>query len=188
MSSIASRASASVVATTTPLPAASPSALTTSGNTAPADERPRPSRHHRTVPITPSEYRRRRRSAWQTSCCPPAGAAARVGPQQAMPTASKASVSPATSGASGPGTTRSIALSWAKPTRAGISSTPISTHSATAAIPGLPGAQYSLVSSGLPDMAQHNACSPSARSDDQHFHRTLLSTASGSMRPRRSIG
>jgi hypothetical protein len=33
------------------------------------------------------------------------------------------------------------------------------THSATVAIPGLPGAQYNFVSSGLPEMAQHNACS-----------------------------
>jgi hypothetical protein len=33
------------------------------------------------------------------------------------------------------------------------------THSATAAIPGFPGAQYSFVNSGLPEMAQHNACS-----------------------------
>ncbi len=35
----------------------------------------------------------------------------------------------------------------------------MSTHSATAAIPGLPGAQYSLVSSGLAAIAQHSACS-----------------------------
>ena len=37
--------------------------------------------------------------------------------------------------------------------------TPIGTHSATDAIPGLPGAHHSFSNSGLALRAQHNACS-----------------------------
>ena len=58
-------------------------------------------------------------------------AAAWDGPMQGIEAASIASPMPATSGASGPGITRSISLSWAKATKAGKSSTPIGTHSAT---------------------------------------------------------
>ncbi len=67
---------------------------------------------------------------------------------------------PATSGASGPGTTRSTSLSWAKADQRGnIQHADIGTHSAISAMPGLPGAHHSFVSSGLAAIAQHSACS-----------------------------
>ena len=63
------------------------------------------------------------------------------GPQQAMPAASMASTIPATRGASGPGTTKSMVLSRAQATRPSMSSAFRSTGSASASIPALPGAQ-----------------------------------------------
>ena len=85
--------------------------------------------------------------------------AAMSGPQQAIPAAAMASVMPATSGASGPGTTRSTRLASANSTSSAKSITPIGTHSASFAIPGLPGAHHSFSSRGLAAMAQQRACS-----------------------------
>ena len=63
------------------------------------------------------------------------------GPKARMPAASRLSTSPFTSGASGPTTTRSIFWATANWVSASISSAPIATHSASDAIPALPGAQ-----------------------------------------------
>ena len=68
-------------------------------------------------------------------------AAALDGPQALMPASAKASAMPATSGASGAITTKSIFSRCARATWPSMSSAPTSTHSATCAMPALPGAQ-----------------------------------------------
>ena len=109
-SAIAASASATVAATTTPLPAARPSALTTIG----APRRRTKSRAATGV-LEPLPARGRdaggvaHRSLAKV-LLPSSRAAAADGPQQAMPAGPIASARPATSGASGPGTTRSTAL------------------------------------------------------------------------------
>ena len=158
IASIAASASASVAATTTPLPAARPSAFTTIGaprrrtNSRAASASSK--RSHCAVGMPAASHTSLVKALLPSSC-----AAARDGPMQGIEAASMASAMPATSGASGPGTTRSISLSWAKATRAGKSSSPIGTHSATCAMPGLPGAHHSFVSSGLAASDQQSACS-----------------------------
>ncbi len=72
---------------------------------------------------------------------PSSAAAALLGPVARMPAASNASHSPPTSGGSAPITAKSIFFSFANATKAGKSIAGIGTHSATAAIPALPGAQ-----------------------------------------------
>ncbi len=156
--SIAASAASSVAATTTPLPAVSPSAFTTIGaprrrtnsRAAAASSK----RSHCAVGMPAASH-----SSLVKVLLPSSWAAAREGPMQGIEAASMASAMPATSGASGPGMTRSISLSCANATRAGKSSTPIGTHSANCAMPGLPGAHHSLVSTGLAASAQHSACS-----------------------------
>ncbi len=152
ISAIAASASASVAATTTPLPAASPSALTTIGaprrRTKSRASAASSKRSHRAVGMPAASQ-----SSLVKALLPSSRAAAAVGPQQAMPAAASASASPATSGASGPGTTRSIArrgrsapapaMSWRR-----------SARSRRAPVPGLPGAANSLVSSGEAASAQ----------------------------------
>ena len=66
---------------------------------------------------------------------------------------------PATSGASGPTTTRSIARSRQKSATAAWSAVSSGTHSASSAMPGLPGATKSFVSSGDAASFQASACS-----------------------------
>ena len=157
-SAMAASASATVSATTTPLPAASPSAFTTIGaprrrtNSRAASASSK--RSHRAVGMPAASQ-----SSLVKLLLPSSRAAAASGPQHLMPAACMASAMPATSGASGPGTTRSTWLSRAKSTRAAMSSTPIGTVSASSAMPGLPGAHHSLVSSGLAASFQHSACS-----------------------------
>src|SRR4051812_38050118 len=74
---------------------------------------------------------------------PSSRAAAAFGPNTAIPAARNASPTPATSGASGPTTTSSIASPLARSTTAVGSAGSIATHSAHRAIPGLPGAASS---------------------------------------------
>ena len=158
IASIAASAASSVSATTTPLPAARPSAFTTTGaprrrtNARAASASSK--RSHCAVGMPAASH-----NSLVKALLPSSWAAARDGPMQGIEAASIASVMPATSGASGPGMTRSISLSCAKAIRAGKSSTPIGTHSATGAMPGLPGAHHSLVNSGLAAIAQQSACS-----------------------------
>src|SRR6476469_7530398 len=75
---------------------------------------------------------------------PSSWAAAALGPNTAMPASRNASATPATSGASGPTTTRPMALPRANSTTAAGSHGSIATQSAQRAIPGLPGAATSL--------------------------------------------
>src|SRR4249919_566385 len=74
---------------------------------------------------------------------PSSSAAAALGPKTATPAARSASATPATSGASGPITTRSMASLWASATTAVASHGSAATHSAQRAMPGLPGAASS---------------------------------------------
>ena len=127
--SIAASASASVPATTTPLPAANPSALTTSGAPRPPHEiasaASASSNRSQRGPGTPAASATSRAKL----LLPSSRAAAAVGPAHAIPAAAHRSAMPATSAASGPGTTRSIASACAKATSASASATAIATFS-----------------------------------------------------------
>ena len=86
-------------------------------------------------------------------------AALALGPKARRPAASKASTAPAASGSSGATTVKSISCSFAKATSLSNSITPIFTHSATSAIPALPGAQYIFSTFGLFASFHAIACS-----------------------------
>src|SRR4051794_18238869 len=75
---------------------------------------------------------------------PSSWAAEALGPKTAIPALRKPSATPATSGASGPITTRSIVWRFARSTTAAGSHGSIATQSAHRAIPGFPGAASSL--------------------------------------------
>src|SRR3954469_22017748 len=158
ISATAASASSTVAATTTPLPAARPSALTTIG--APcaricARAASGSANRAQRLPGAPAASATSRVKA----LLPSNRAAAWLGPKHFSPAAAQASARPRVSGASGPTTTRSTRWAVANATRAGMSSAPIGTHSAISAMPALPGAQNSLPSSGDAWSAQHSACS-----------------------------
>src|SRR5471032_2018920 len=90
---------------------------------------------------------------------PSSTAAAFDGPRLGMPAASSTSHKPPTSWASAAMTAKSIRASTANLASAAKSVAGMGTHSATSAIPALPGAQVSFVSSGLCESAQASACS-----------------------------
>src|SRR3954471_874515 len=125
----------------TPLPAASPSALSTVGkdacaSCASASSRLRSSAYPAVG--TPASAI----SSLAKAFDPSISAAALVGPKAAIPASSKASTAPATSPASGPITASSTPLLFAAATIAAASSAATSGRdSASAAIPALPGAQ-----------------------------------------------
>src|SRR3954469_16497781 len=75
---------------------------------------------------------------------PSSCAAAALGPKTAIPALRSASATPATNGASGPTTTRSMALALASSTTARASHGSAAAQSAQRAMPGLPGAAMSL--------------------------------------------
>ncbi len=72
---------------------------------------------------------------------PSISAARWLGPKTASPRLASSSATPRVSGSSGPTTVRSIFISVAKSARRWTSSAARGTRSATAAMPGLPGAQ-----------------------------------------------
>src|SRR3954469_21738485 len=74
---------------------------------------------------------------------PSSCAAAALGPKTAIPALRSASATPATNGASGPTTTRSMALALASSTTARASHGSAAAQSAQRAMPGLPGAAMS---------------------------------------------
>ena len=86
-------------------------------------------------------------------------AAAALGPKQAMPAPRTASATPATSGTSGPITTRSAVQRWASAVTAPASVTSTPCCSETAAVPALPGAHASAVTPGSCASARTIACS-----------------------------
>src|SRR4051812_29375591 len=143
----------------TPLPAASPSALSTVGkdacaSCASASSRLRSSAYPAVG--TPASAI----SSLAKAFDPSSSAAALVGPKAAMPASSKASTAPATRPASGPITARSMPLLFAAATIAAASSAATSRrHSASAAIPAFPGAQSTSATCGERRSAFTIACS-----------------------------
>ncbi len=158
MASMAASASDRVVATVTPLPAAGPSALTTMGTPASRTkllaDRGSTKRPYSPVGIPCLAHRSLTKPLEPSSM-----AAAALGPKALMFSCLRRSTRPATSGPSGPTTTKSIACRLAQAVSASTSSAPMGTHSASRAIPALPGAQYSLSHSGEAAIFQHRACS-----------------------------
>ena len=82
-----------------------------------------------------------------------------LGPNALMPAASRSSTMPAASGVSGPTTTKSTALRLQKSITAAWSAISSATHSASRAMPALPGAHHSFVSSGDAAIFHASACS-----------------------------
>src|SRR3954451_18228870 len=104
---------------------------------------------------TPAEAMTSLANALEPSSC----AAPAAGPKWAMPAASRRSARPATSGASGPMTTRPTDSPRASSTSPSRSSTPTATQRACSAIPGLPGAARSSGRRGERASALTIACS-----------------------------
>src|SRR5687768_14861522 len=186
MSSMALSASPSVLQTITPLPAASPDALTTTG----APKRRAAAFAPATLVWTsaravgmPSSRSSCLANAFEVSI----SAAARVGPKIGSPVARKRSTIPASSGASGPTMVRSTARSRARRSRRSMSSTLIGTHSPSSAIPGFPGAAISS-SSGSSRVGFHARASsrppPPMRSTRTRRKIEARSEVRGSTRPR----
>src|SRR5436309_1272410 len=157
-SAIAASASSSVRQTMAPLPAARPSALTTSG--APT------SRQYRRAWVGSSKVENcavgmpwRSIRFFANTLDPSIAAARALGPKTVRPAAASRSASPATSGTSGPTTVRSMRSRRANATSSSCESTLMSTHDAWRAIPGLPGAANTVSISGLWAIFQASACS-----------------------------
>ncbi len=144
--------------TTTPLPAARPSSLTTYGA-------PKASSASSTSAGVVQTYERAvgTPAAAITSLAkalePSSRAASFEGPKTGMPASRTASATPATSGASGPTTTSSAPSSAARALTARPSRASTWCSSATSAMPALPGAQWRAVTSGSRDRERHRACS-----------------------------
>src|SRR3954454_6279645 len=85
--------------------------------------------------------------------------AALVGPNALKPAALRSSTTPAATAASGPTTTKSTALRRQKSITAAWSAISIGTHSASRAIPALPGAHQSFSTSGDAAIFHARACS-----------------------------
>ena len=138
--------SGSVRQTKTPFPAARPSALTTHGGRADSSL---------AGMGTPA--------ASMTSLAklfePSIRAAAALGPKTAIPACRSVSATPATSGTSGPTTTRSTPRVWHRSRRPSASSARTGWHSPRRAMPGFPGAAWSAASRGLWASFQASACS-----------------------------
>ncbi len=119
--------SASVLQTMTPLPAARPSALSTHGA--------RGSSRSRAVGTPAAAI-----TSFANRFEPSIRAAAADGPNTEIPTCRRVSATPATSGASGPTTTRSAPSDRASSRSPSPSSDATGWHVASAAMPGFPGA------------------------------------------------
>ena len=151
--------------TTTPLPAARPSALITAGPPSAA----RAARASVMVVAvksaavgTPAACMTSFANAFEPSRL----AAAPPGPNTGKPAGRSASASPATSGASGPTTTRSASTARASSTMPSMSVTCTGWHAASAEMPGLPGAACSSVTDGERASAAASACSRPPDADD----------------------
>jgi len=160
MSRTAASASASVRATTTPLPAASPSALMTMG--APF------SRMYSSAGPTSANTRYsavgmrcRARKSLAKALLPSSCAAFALGPKQRRPSARKASTMPPTSGASGPTTVSATFSRRAKAISAAKSMGWMGTFSTpgSCAVPALPGATNTLSTRGDCASFHASACS-----------------------------
>ncbi len=156
---MASFASATVCATTTPLPAAKPSAFTTTG--APISS----NACKACASLVASLYAAVGMLCLLMNCLaksllPSSLAPVAAGPNTAIHSARNTSATPATSGASGPITTRSACTLRARSSTSSplFMLTPL-TFSPRTAVPPLPGAIISRSHLGLLRRAQANACS-----------------------------
>ena len=153
-----SRASCVVCATMTPLPAARPSALMTMGpptlRTYSAQAASSVNDSYLAVG-TPARSITSLANFFEPSIC----AALPLGPKTGMPSARTASATPATSGASGPITTRPMPFSRAKRATAAGSSWSTSAFWASWYMPPLPGATNSLPARGDWASLTNMACS-----------------------------
>ena len=155
----ASSASSTVEATTTPLPAARPSAFTTMG--APCSRmKAIAGSHESKVAYAAVGMSFFSMNALLCALLPSSSAPAASGPKTEMPASRNSSATPATSGASGPMTTRSTPCSRTKESTDEplIISTSL-TLVATAAVPPLPGATNSSSHRGDLESAHAIACS-----------------------------
>ncbi len=144
--------------TTTPLPAARPSFLTTNGGPNSSSARPTSSASVQACARavgTPAAVI----TSLANALDPSSRAASALGPNTAIPLARTASATPATSGASGPITTRSACSSTASAATAAGSAASTARSSATAAIPGFPGAAISCSTDGSSTSRSARACS-----------------------------
>ena len=155
--STASRASALVEQTNTPLPAASPSAFTTSGVSSRASMYSRASAARRNSLWLAVGTSPRCSTFLQKALLPSRRAASAVGPKTLSFFSWNASTMPATRGASGPTTVRSIPCSTAAFASPSMSSTAIGRFSPIRAVPALPGAIKTLAPSA--ESFQAIACS-----------------------------
>ncbi len=174
MSAWASAASRSDV-TMTPLPAARPSAFTTCGAPSSSNAASTSARlAARTArPVgTPAASMIRFANAFEPSSC----AAALPGPNTGMPRSRTASATPATSGASGPMTTRSMRFSLAKIVTAAGSFTSRATSCASCPMPALPGAAKISCSASSARSARMMACSRAPEPRTRIFTRSSLPT------------
>jgi len=164
--SSAASASSCVRQTKTPFPAARPSALTTHG-----------ARASSSVAAVGTS------AAASTSLAnafdPSIRAAALLGPNTATPARLSSSATPATSGASGPTTTRSISCCRERPSRPSTSSTLMGWQRPSAAMPGFPGAACSSVSRLLCAIFQASACSRPPDPTIRTFTRASLRRPAG---------
>lgn len=139
ISSRAARASSLVMATTTPLPAARPSALITMGAPFSSTKALASARlSHTLKKAVDTPYFSI--SSLEKILEPSISAALALGPKMVRPRALNTSTIPATSGASGPTTVRSMACFSAQSARPSRSAISRSTHSARSFMPGFPGA------------------------------------------------
>src|SRR5215831_2109079 len=160
MASAAVMAALLEAAMTTPLPAASPLALTTSGvrwpPTQAASKLSRVKVAERAVGMA-----WRRRNSLAKALEPSSLAAARRGPKQLRPASAKASTIPATSGASGPTMvrpTRSARASWRRAAMSSAATRTLRTRGSPA-VPAFPGATSTSVTRAAAAHFQASACS-----------------------------
>src|SRR3954447_523670 len=144
--------------TSTPLPAASPSSLTTYGapdsSSAVSSSAGPPTGQERAVGPPAAAI-----TCLAKDLLPSSWAASAEGPKQGMPASRTASAAPATSGTSGPMTTSSAPHSVATRATSSGSAAATASGSATARVPALPGAQASALTAGSEERATHRACS-----------------------------
>src|SRR5829696_6071728 len=144
--------------TRTPLPAARPSSFTTYGapdsSSAVSSSAGPPTGHERAVGTPAAAITCLAKDLLPSSC-----AASADGPKHGIPASRTASAAPATSGTSGPMTTRPAPQSAATRATASGSAASTASCSATARVPALPGAQASALTAGSEERATHRACS-----------------------------
>src|SRR4029079_767123 len=112
---------------------------------------------------------------------PSSCAACLLGPNALMPALARSSTIPATSGVSGPTTTKSTLLVLQKSITAGWSVISTATHSASLAMPAFPGAHQSLVSSGEAAVFHARACSRPPEPSRRMF---MTGARCGDLRPK----